>query len=265
MANPTPRIKRQPDQPPAPRGKSVTAKALAILGAFDPEHQRLNLSEIATRADLPVATAHRLVAELQDWGALQRSGQEYLVGHRLWQLGLLAPAHQNFAELAAPYMQDVLFVTQNVVNLFVLEDDHVLLLERISGTRAGAPFRRVGGRLPLHASAAGKVMMAFGEPEVLTTGLKNLEKLTEHTITSPTALRAEVLLARENGYATTYEEAGAQTFGLAVPVTSLNGRCIAALGVVSLDRPASVGAVVPVLRIAARSIARRLGAAAPNS
>lgn len=264
MANPSPRTRRHPDQPPAPRGKSVTAKALAILGAFDPEHQRLTLSELARRAELPVATTHRLIAELQEWGALQRAGQEYLIGHRLWQLGLLAPAHQNFAELAAPYMQDVLFVTQNVVNLFILEGDHVLLLERMSGTRAGAPFRRVGGRLPLHASAAGKVLMAFGEPEVLAMGLKNLEQLTEHTITSPAALRAEVSRTRENGYATTHEEAGPQNFGIAVPVMSMNGRCIAALGVVTLERPASVGAVVPVLRIAARSIARRLGTSLAN-
>jgi len=262
MANPTPRMKRRADQAATAGGKSVTARALALLGAFDSEHPRLTLSDMARRAGLPVATAHRLIAELQEWGALQRSGQEYLIGHRLWQLGLLAPTHQNFAELAAPYMQDVLFVTQNVVNLFILEGHQMLLLERMSGTRVGAPFRRVGDYLPLHASAAGKVMMAFGSPELLTAGLEHLEQLTEHTITSAAQLRAEVAQARENGYATTREEAGKQNFGIAVPVMSPNGRCIAALGVVTLERPASIGAVVPVLRIAARSIARRLGTSA---
>ena len=205
---------------------------------------------MASRAGLPVATAHRLTGELVSWGALQRSGQDYLIGHRIWQLGLLAPAHQGFAELAAPYMQDVLFVTQNVVNLFILDNDQVLLLERMSGTRVGAPFRRVGEHLPLHASAAGKVMMAFGESDVLEAGMASLTQLTEHTITAPQQLRREIAKVRE--------DAGAQNYGVAVPVISLNGRCLAALGVVTLERPASVGAVVPVLRIAARSIARRL-------
>lgn len=213
---------------------------------------------MASRAGLPVATAHRLTGELVSWGALQRSGQDYLIGHRIWQLGLLAPAHQGFAELAAPYMQDVLFVTQNVVNLFILDNDQVLLLERMSGTRVGAPFRRVGEHLPLHASAAGKVMMAFGESDVLEAGMASLTQLTEHTITAPQQLRREIAKVREDGYATTSQEAGAQNYGVAVPVISLNGHCLAALGVVTLERPASVGAVVPVLRIAARSIARRL-------
>lgn len=264
MANATPRQARTQSAQPSARGQSVTSRALALLGAFDSEHPRLTLSEMSRRAGLPVATAHRLIAELQDWGALHRSGQEYFIGHRLWQLGLLAPTHQNFAELAAPYMQDVLFVTQNVVNLFILDGHQVLLLERMSGTRVGAPFRRVGDHLPLHASAAGKVMMAFGEPELLEVGLEHLSRLTDRTITSPSKLRTEVSRARENGYATTHGEAGSRNYGIAVPVMSLTGRCVAALGVVTLERPASVGAVVPVLRIAARSIARRIGTSMAN-
>ena len=124
--------------------------------------------------------------------------------------------------------------------------------------------RRVGDHLPLHASAAGKVMMAFGEPELLEVGLEHLSRLTDRTITSPSKLRTEVSRARENGYATTHGEAGSHNYGIAVPVMSLTGRCVAALGVVTLERPASVGAVVPVLRIAARSIARRIGTSIAN-
>ncbi|MFD1211761.1 IclR family transcriptional regulator C-terminal domain-containing protein, partial [Arthrobacter sp. GCM10027362] len=73
------------------------------------------------------------------------------------------------------------------------------------------------------------------------------------------ALAAEVERVRAQGYATTREEAGPDNFGLAVPVLLPNHQLAAALGVVTRGRPASLGAVVPVLKIAARGIARRLG------
>ncbi|GER22767.1 hypothetical protein NCCP1664_12640 [Zafaria cholistanensis] len=260
MANPHPRQPKAEGET-APQS-TVTAKALAMLGAFDADHSRLSLSAMARRAGLPVATAHRLAGELLAWGALERVGGTFVVGHRIWQLGMLAPVRQNIAELAAPYMQDVLFVTQNVVNLFILDDGEALLLERISGTRAGLPFRRVGARMPLHASAAGKVLLAFGPPAMLELALGRLERLTPHTITDPQVLVTEIEQVRSRGYATTSEEAGLDNFALAVPVLLSNGTCPAAVGVVTQGRPPAVGTVVPVLRIAARSIARRLAAGA---
>src|SRR3954452_23001050 len=66
-------------------GASVTGRALALVGAFDEDHRRLSLSELAERAGLPVPTAHRLVGELVAWGALSRTPSgEYVVGRRLW-------------------------------------------------------------------------------------------------------------------------------------------------------------------------------------
>lgn len=260
MANPRPRQPKRSGQA-ASAGSSVTSRALAVLGAFDSDRPSLTLSEIARRSDLPVATTYRLVGELVDWGALQRKGNDYMVGHRLWQLGLLAPVNHNIAEIAAPYMQDVLFVTKNIVNLFVLDGDRVLLLERILGTRVGSPFRRVGDHLPLHASAAGKAILAFGDPTLMESATQKMDKLTEHTLTSPEQLRREVARVRETGYAVSNQEAGDRNFGVAVPIISMSGRCTAALGVVSQEAPNRIGEVEPVLRITARRISRRMGVA----
>lgn len=243
----------------APAAASVTSRALALLGTFDSEHSVQSLSAMARRAGLPVATAHRLAGELVAWGGLEKANGEYRVGQRIWRLGLLAPAQQNIAEVAAPFMQDVLFVTHNVVNLFILDGQEVLLVERMSGTGAGQPFRRVGARLPLHASAAGKIMLAYGAKELFPAAAQQLEPHTPHTITSPAALAAEIERVRTSGYATTNEEAGPDNYGLAVPVFLPNTQVAAALGIVTRGRPAPVGTVVPVLNIAARGIARRLG------
>src|SRR5690625_4041661 len=133
MANPRPREPRRESQETSTKSETVTARSLALLAAFSPERPRLSLSEMARRAGLPVSTAHRLVAELVDWGALERVHNEYVIGQRLWKLGLLAPIRQNIAEIASPYMQDVFFVTHNVVNLCVLDASRVPLLGRISG------------------------------------------------------------------------------------------------------------------------------------
>lgn len=238
---------------------SVTSRALALLGTFDAEHSVQSLSAMARRAGLPVTTAHRLAGELVAWGGLEKANDGYRVGQRIWRLGLLAPAQQNIAEVAAPFMQDVLFVTHNVVNLFILDGEEVLLVERMSGTGAGQPFRRVGARLPLHASAAGKIMLAYGAKDLLAAAAQRLDPHTPQTITSPAALAAEVERVRANGYATTEEEAGPDNYGLAVPVFLPNKQLVAALGIVTRSRPAPVGSVVPVLNIAARGIARRLG------
>src|ERR1051325_8157466 len=90
------------------RGASVTSRALALVGAFDEDHRRLTLSELAERAGLPVATAHRLVGELVAWGALSRTASgEYVVGRRLWDVGLLAPVQTGLRQLASPYLHDL--------------------------------------------------------------------------------------------------------------------------------------------------------------
>lgn len=257
MANPRPRHPRREPQDGATKNDTVTARSLALLGAFGPGRTRLSLSEMARRANLPVSTAHRLVTELVTWGALERVNNEYVIGQRLWKLGLLAPIRQNMAEIAAPYMQDVLFVTHNVVNLFVLEGSRVLLLERISGTRVGAPFRKVGDPLPLHASAAGKVMLAFAGQQLMSQAAKDMVRLTEHTLMTPQDLRVEVEAVKKAGYALSNQEVGMDNYAVAVPVLGPMGQAVAALGVVHQVAP-SVGSVVPVLRIAARGIARSL-------
>lgn len=252
---------REQRNQPRSAGASVTARALAILSAFEQGRSQLSLSDIARRAHLPVSTAHRLVTELVEWGALERTRNRYVIGHRLWKLGLLAPVRRDIAEVAAPYMQDVLFVTHNVVNLFVLQSENALLLERISGTRVGAPFRNVGDLLPLHASAAGKVLVAYAaqSESLLTTAKSRLASLTPHTITSPEAFEAEIQAVYRNGFAMSKQEAGLQNFAIAVPILDHDGYAVAALGVVHRELP-SVGSVVPVLRIAARGIARRVNA-----
>ena len=108
-------------------GASVTSRALSLLGAFDEDHRRLSLSQLAERAGLPMPTAHRLVRDLVDWGALTRDATgRYVIGRRLWDLGLLAPVQTGLRQLAAPYLQDLYATTLDTVHLAVRDGTEVL-------------------------------------------------------------------------------------------------------------------------------------------
>lgn len=139
-------------------GRSVTLRALSILDAFDVTHRRLNLTEIARRSELPLATAHRHVRELVDWQALERREDgTYQIGSRLWHLGLLSPMHAELRELALPHLQDLYAATGATVHLAVREGAEALYVERLGGVRSVPVVSRPGGTLPLHATAVGKV------------------------------------------------------------------------------------------------------------
>lgn len=255
MVNPHPRLPRAAGRPAATQ-PSVTSKVAAILLAFDQDHPKMGLTELANRAGLPVATTHRIAAELVQSEALGKQGKSFHISSEIWRIGLLAPVRISLAEIAAPYMQDVLSLTQNVVNLFVQDGTSALLVERISGTRTGMPFSRVGARMPLHSTAAGKVILAYGDEAVLDRLSFPLPAHTKNTKFSRTDLEKEIASVRARGYATTSEESTLSNYGLAVPILLPTGLLIGALGVVTLSSPASEGTTVPLLRLAARSIAR---------
>lgn len=242
--------------------RSVALRALSLLDTFDRGREQQTLSDMARRAGMPVGTAHRLAGDLVAWGGLERHGTHYSIGQRVWQLGHLAVMQSSIAEIAAPYMQDVLFVTQNVVNFFIQDSpdrDDVLLVERLSGTLVKAPFRRAGERVSYHGSAGGKVLLAHAEETVVQRVLRAPTRFTEHTLTDPQAVRSEIDRVRSQGFAESRQETAVDHYGIAVPVTRTDGRVVGAIGVVTLGKPAPVGSVVPVLRIAARGIARQWG------
>ena len=115
-------------------GRSVTARVLAVLAAFDDSHPRLRLSEVARRSGLPVSTVSRLLAELVAGEALaRRPDGRYEVGRRLWQLGLLAPLNQELREVALPFIHDIQTATGDVAHIAVREGIAALYVERVVG------------------------------------------------------------------------------------------------------------------------------------
>ncbi|NYD43785.1 IclR family transcriptional regulator domain-containing protein [Nocardioides panaciterrulae] len=240
-------------------GASVTSRALALLGAFDERHRRLTLSQLAGRAGLPVATAHRLVAELVAWGALARTGSgEYVVGRRLWDLGLLAPVQTGLRQVASPFLHDLYGTTLATVHLAVRDRVEVLYLDRLSGHASVPVVSRIGSRLPLHATGVGKVLLAHAPAPVQEQALARLTRVTPYTVTQPGLLRRQLARVLREGYATTVEEMSLGACSVAVPIRQ-DEEVVAALGIVvpslKKDRPRLVAA----LQVAAQGVGRSLG------
>src|ERR671917_1853773 len=181
-------------------GRSVTSRALAILDAFDSTAPRLSLSEIADRSSTPLTTAHRLLGELADWGALvRRPDGRYEIGRKLWDLGLLAPVQMELRQVAAPFLLDVHTATRDTVHLAVRDGLSALYVERISGRESVPVVSQVGSRLPLHATGVGKVLLAAAPDDVVEQMLRSLTRETRHSVVEPRRLVRELAEARRRG------------------------------------------------------------------
>jgi DNA-binding IclR family transcriptional regulator len=240
---------------------SVTSRVLDLLGAYDDEHRSLSLTELARRAHLPLATAHRLVAELVRGDALvRRPDGDYVIGRRMWDLGLLAPVEAGLRQSASPFLHDLYGATLATVHLAVRDGSQVLYIDRVSGHASVPVVSQVGSRLPLHATGVGKVLLAYAPEDVRTEVLANLHRVTPYTVTQPGRLLDQIRRVHSDGYATTSEEMSLGACSVAVPVRGRDGEVVAALGIVvagfQRDRPRLVSA----LQVAARGIGRSISA-----
>jgi DNA-binding IclR family transcriptional regulator len=241
-------------------GQSVTGRALALLGAFDATHPRLSLSELARRADLPLATAHRLVGELESWRALERDKDGcYRIGLRLWEVGLLAPVSSRLGEIALPFMQDLYEATRENIHLAIRDGFDALYLEKVCGHRSVPIISRIGSRLPMHSTGVGKAMLATAEPTFIQAYCERpLPRYTRYTITERGRLLRELRTTSERGYALTHEEMTLGSCSVAVPIPQQEGAPTVALGIVVHSVRADLPKLAPGLRKIADAIANRL-------
>ena len=239
-------------------GVTVTSRVLAILGSFDSTHLSLALTEIAQRSGLTLPTAHRLVGELTEWGALRRTASgRYVVGRRMWDLGLLAPVQTGLADVASPFLHDLYGATLATVHLAVRDGTRVLYLDRVSGHASVPVVSKVGSRLPLHSTGVGKVLLAHAPADVRQEVLAApLPRFTPYTVIQPRRLESQLERVTQDGFATTTEEMTLGACSIAIPV-SVAGRTVASLGIVLPDLRGRE-LLLPAMRVAAQGIARSL-------
>lgn len=242
-------------------GESMTERIVRVLSAFNEERTAQTAAEIGRRAGLPSSTAHRIVDDLVESGLLERDSRGYVVlGMRLWELAQRGSRALRLREAALPSMEKVQARVREHTQLAVLEDDAVLILERLSHASAGLNLARVAGRLPLHASSSGLILLAHAPLDVRERVLSGpLEALTPSTIVDPVRLGVLLDRVKARGFVVAPGMLSSVSTGVAVPVRS-RGRVVAALSVVLPRESQQVNAAVEVLGGGATAIASALAA-----
>lgn len=229
------------------RGQSVASRLLRVLDAFSAARPELSLADISRTTGLPPATLYRLLRELTDHGAVQRtSAGRYAVGLRLWEIGRLAPPVSHLDEVAIPYVAALYEATHGTLHLAVPLGAEALCVTAISGHPPVRPVLPKGARVSLESPGIGRVLLAYASPEVLAEVLGGGG--------STYRIRQELVEIRRCGFAVT--GVGSRLFSAAAPLVGPHGAVMAAVSV-AVHTPGDSPLLVRLIR-AADGISREL-------
>jgi IclR family transcriptional regulator, acetate operon repressor len=252
---------------PAKRGRrSVQSveRALDLLEALATADGEVAITALANRTGLHVSTVHRLLATLLRRGYVRQNADtsRYYAGAKL---ATLAEGRSRYGELrlrARPILRALTDATRETANLVVLDDTQAVYIETVPSPQVVRLFTAVGNRTPLHATGAGKALLAAmpGPRRDALLERLDLRSYTTRTVVDRAALRRTLEDVRERGFAIDDEEYDEGVRCVAVVVGS-PGSAVAAL---SISAPASrlsrqrCAELAPVLRRSAAELAETL-------
>jgi len=241
-------------------GDTNAERFVRVLETFTDARTVQTATEIGRRANLPSSTAHRIVGELIRSGLLERDESHRVrIGFRLWELTTRSSRALRLRQTALPWMERVQARVQEHTQLVVLEQEEALCVERLSAQGAGENITRIAGRLPLHASSSGLVLLAFAERELQRQVLaRPLRKLAPDTVTDPARLRPLLATVRRQGHVIAPGYVSPVSTGVATPIRDRTGAVIASLSAI-LPRNADTAVALRELKSASLAISQELG------
>lgn len=180
-------------------------KALDVLFQLHAEPEARGVSEIGRALGLPKSSAHRLLATLTRRGLVERdAGGRYRPGIALVALGLGALERDPVVAAARPVLEDEADALGETVFLVGERGRRLVVLEKAEGTGFLRAAPRIGSEVPAHATAVGKLFLAFGEGSLETEAERTA--FTRHTRVEAASLERAVARARTQGFAENREE-----------------------------------------------------------
>jgi DNA-binding IclR family transcriptional regulator len=245
-----------------PQGEPVIDRAFSLLSAFDVGQRRLSLTELSRRSGIPASSALRLAGQLVRWGALERDDEgRYCVGLRLLEVASLAPRGHGLRQVAMPFMSDLAQVTRQHVQLAVREGSEATLVERLSAHEAAPVQYRIGGRLPLHSTGIGLVLLAFAPHDMQEEFLSRpMYRQPDNVLISPDVMRGTLAEVRREQLAIYRRQEQEVIVAVAAPIFGEDDAAVAALGVLLPEHGAQPRRLGLAVRTAALGISRGLGA-----
>jgi IclR family acetate operon transcriptional repressor len=190
------------------------------------------VTEIATELGVHKSTVFRLLATLEARGLVEQHTERgrYQLGYGVVQLAAGATKMDDLSLLSRPICRQLAETVQETVNVAVHDGRAVISIAQVIGSPTITSVNWVGQRTPMHATAAGKVFMAYMDPEQLDALLaEELQAYTPHTLVHPGTLKEHLALVRERGYAATMDEQEIGLTAVGAPIRTLDGHVIAAV------------------------------------
>ena len=253
-----------------PRYSQSLERGLAILGCFTPKRPVLGIADIADELGMSRSTTHRYVITLVALGYLEQgASRKYRLGLRVTDLGMSALNSTGLREHAHPYLEELRQRSSYTTSLAVLDATDILYVDRVRSYRRGQSKidldLHTGSRLPAHATAMGKLLLAnLPDPEQreLITEMK-LTKHAPNTITSKKALREELEEIHTAGFAVADQELALDLYTIAAPIRNDARDTVAAINLAAhatmITLEELIDALAPHLLTTADRISARLG------
>ena len=243
-------------------------RAAAILRLLARGSGRLGVGEIATSLELAKGTTHGILRTLQGVGFVEqdKASGKYQLGAALLHLGTSYLDVNELRSRAINWADALASRSGEAVRIGTLLDGKVLVVHHVFRPDDSLQSLDVGALLPLHASALGKVLLAYDTQAAAELRETELAPLTRRTLVTTAALRRELTKVREHGYAAEIEESTLGQASIAAPIRGYGGLVVGAISITgAVDRLCpSTGKPDPALaeavQNAAQMISRDLGA-----
>src|SRR6202012_1189260 len=208
-------------------------RGLSVIRAFDAEHPKLTLSEVATATGLSRAAARRFLRTLVQLGYMRSDGSRFALRPKILELGYAYLSSLTLPEVAMPHLEQLVEQVHESSSVSELDGDDVIYISRVPTQRIVTGTIGVGTRFPAYATSMGRVLLAAQPGERLEKYLQSarLRGLTRHTITTTTARRRELRKSRPRGGVLWDQGLEEGLRSIAAPIHDADGQVIAAINV----------------------------------
>jgi IclR family pca regulon transcriptional regulator len=206
-------------------------RGLAVIRAFDAQHPKLTLSEVATITGVTRAAARRFLLTLVELGYVRTDGRRFSLTARVLELGYAYLSSLSLPEVAEHHLEALVAEVNESTSVSVLDGPDIVYVTRVPVSRIMTVAISVGTRFPAYATSMGRVLLAGLAPDELETYLAQVRPrpLTSRTVTSVATLRAELARVRAQGWALVNQELEEGLRAVAAPIRDPDGTVVAAV------------------------------------
>ena len=255
-----PKLKREKSEARATDFVESLDRGLRLLEKFGTTSGPMTLSDLARAAELPRATARRILFTLERGGFVATDGKLFTLTPHVLRLAASYLRSSQVVTVLQPVLDRIASASQEISSLSVLDGDEVVFIARGSPARVFSAGLDIGYRLPAFCTSVGRVMLGQFDDAELAQRLAKMrrEPMTPHTVTDPKRLLAAIIADRARGYSLVDREAEPGFRSISVPIRRYDGAIIAAINMgAHVDRISTAEMIerfLPLLREGADSV-----------